>query len=79
MEFWRKSSYSGGVDQDCVEIAANWHKSSYSRGGHQDCVEVAEASRQVKIRDTRHRDLGHLSFSTGEWTRFLRELKEQES
>ncbi|MDT0304391.1 DUF397 domain-containing protein [Streptomonospora wellingtoniae] len=21
MEFWRKSSYSGGVDQDCVEVA----------------------------------------------------------
>ncbi|MFW5420196.1 DUF397 domain-containing protein [Nocardiopsis sp. CNT-189] len=52
-----------------------WRKSSYSNqtGGH--CVEMAESSDSVMVRDTRHRRLGHLSFPSGEWAAFLREVK----
>ncbi|MDA2807696.1 DUF397 domain-containing protein [Nocardiopsis suaedae] len=51
-----------------------WRKSSYSNqtGGH--CVEMAERPGRVMMRDTRNRDLGHLSFPLGEWAAFLREV-----
>ncbi|MUL43930.1 DUF397 domain-containing protein [Streptomonospora sp. PA3] len=52
-----------------------WHKSSYSGAVHQDCVEVAESPHQVKIRDTKHRDAGHLSLPAAEWSAFLADLK----
>jgi hypothetical protein len=38
---WRKSSYSGAHEGDCIEVASVWRKSSRS-GAHEDsCVEVA--------------------------------------
>lgn len=36
---WRKSSYSNGGSDNCVEVGA-WRKSSYSNGGSANCVEV---------------------------------------
>ncbi|GAA3990434.1 DUF397 domain-containing protein [Thermobifida alba] len=72
---WHKSSYSGGNGGDCVEVAVSWHKSSYSDGGGGNCVEVAETPEAVLIRDTKHRDLGHLHFSPTEWATFLANLK----
>ncbi|KUP97749.1 DUF397 domain-containing protein [Thermobifida cellulosilytica] len=53
-----------------------WHKSSYSNESGGDCVEVAETPRAVLVRDTRHRDLGHLEFSPGAWAAFLVGLKD---
>ncbi|GAA3750246.1 DUF397 domain-containing protein [Salinactinospora qingdaonensis] len=52
-----------------------WHKSSYSNqtGGH--CVEVAEAVAAVYVRDTQHRERGHLAFSPAEWAALLSEVK----
>ncbi|MFB8765328.1 DUF397 domain-containing protein [Nocardiopsis alba] len=46
-----------------------WHKSSYSTGAH-NCVEVSEGV-TTQVRDTQHRELGHLSFSANEWTALL--------
>ena len=46
---------------------SSWHKSSYSGGNGGDCVEVDEGE-QVRIRDTQHREHGHLTFSRTEWT-----------
>lgn len=46
-----------------------WHKSSYSGEGA-NCVEVAEGTPTL-IRDTRHRNLGHLEFSAQEWRAFI--------
>ncbi len=43
----------------------DWHKSSYS-GAQGDCVEVSEGS-ITAVRDTRHRELGHLEFAAAEW------------
>lgn len=68
---WYKSSYSGGTHQDCVEVG--WHKSSYSTNGG-DCVEVAEGQ-VVLVRDTKHRELGHLTVESAEWTTLLNALK----
>ncbi|MEY9213200.1 DUF397 domain-containing protein [Thermobifida halotolerans] len=51
-----------------------WRKSSYSVG-ESNCVEVAETPRAVLVRDTRHRDLGHLGFSPAEWAAFPSNLK----
>ena len=51
-----------------------WHKSSYSQGDT-SCVEVKEGPHSVLIRDTQNRELGHLSFSSPEWTSFLQDLK----
>jgi hypothetical protein len=36
---WRKSSYSNGGTNNCVEVGT-WRTSSYSNGGADTCVEV---------------------------------------
>lgn len=53
---------------------SNWHKSSYSPNGS-DCVEVRESPDAVDVRDTRHRDAGHLSFPGVEWSAFLADVR----
>ncbi|WP_435107992.1 DUF397 domain-containing protein [Nocardiopsis synnemataformans] len=70
---WRKSSYStdGG---DCVEVS-DWHKSSHSGSSGGECVEVAEGWTETRVRDTQNRELGHLAFTTPEWTGLLNTLK----
>ncbi|MEC3893216.1 DUF397 domain-containing protein [Nocardiopsis sp. LDBS1602] len=47
-----------------------FHKSSYSGRG-QDCVEVADLPSAAAIRDSKHPENGHLTFSTTEWAAFL--------
>ena len=54
-------------------VSAAWHKSSYSAGAN-NCVEVAEGL-TTAVRDTRHRELGALLFSSSEWEAFLRTTK----
>ncbi|MEU3310592.1 DUF397 domain-containing protein [Nocardiopsis sp. NPDC055551] len=53
--------------------AVPWHKASYTndRG---ECVEVAEGP-ITGVRDTKHRELGALFFSSGEWESFLHTAK----
>ena len=51
-----------------------WHKSSYSNNTGGNCVEVAEGMHTL-VRDTQHRDLGHLAFSSAEWSAFLTSIK----
>ncbi|GAA1080791.1 DUF397 domain-containing protein [Nocardiopsis composta] len=51
-----------------------WHKSSYSANGA-NCVEVRERVDGADVRDTQHRDAGHLSFSPREWRSFLQDLR----
>ncbi|MBR8744042.1 DUF397 domain-containing protein [Nocardiopsis sp. MG754419] len=48
-----------------------WHKSSYSNTGGQ-CVEVRETPGCAEVRDTQHREAGHLSFPVSEWSALLR-------
>ena len=51
-------------------MQAEWHKSSYS-GGTNDCVEARESAHGADVRDTQHREAGHLSFSGVEWLALL--------
>ncbi|MEY9211949.1 DUF397 domain-containing protein [Thermobifida halotolerans] len=53
----------------------DWHKSSYSNESGGACVEVAETPEAVLVRDTQHRDLGHLGFAPKAWAEFLTVLK----
>ncbi|WP_150249354.1 DUF397 domain-containing protein [Nocardiopsis deserti] len=48
----------------------HWRKSSYS-GGSGSCVEVAEGQ-SVLVRDTQNRERGHIDYTPGAWTAFLR-------
>ncbi|SHK19193.1 protein of unknown function [Nocardiopsis flavescens] len=54
-----------------------FRKSSYS-GGSNNCVEVAESAAGAAMRDTKHRDLGTLTFPTREWRALLGASKLQE-
>ena len=54
----------------------DWHKSTYSGGNGGDCVEVSEGS-TTAVRDTRHRELGHLEFAAAEWVAAVGALAEK--
>ena len=73
MTQWRKSSYSNGGSNACVEVAS-WRKSSYSNGGENACVEVASTD-GVLVRDTTNRDGGTLAFSAETWELFTASLR----
>ncbi|WP_231640934.1 DUF397 domain-containing protein [Nocardiopsis sp. NRRL B-16309] len=51
----------------------DWHKSSYS-GNTGHCVEVSEGA-TTAVRDTRNRDLGHLSFDCQEWSALVNAVR----
>jgi len=48
-----------------------WHTSTYSQNGGQ-CVEAREGAHGADVRDTKHREAGHLSFGRVEWLAALR-------
>jgi hypothetical protein len=51
-----------------------WHKSSYSSNGSQ-CVEVREHASGADVRDTVHREAGHLSVPGDQWVALLSGLR----
>ncbi|MFC4561546.1 DUF397 domain-containing protein [Nocardiopsis mangrovi] len=52
---------------------SQWRKASYSNAGS-DCVECRSIDgRTVQVRDTVHRELGHLDLPSGAWVAFLAE------
>lgn len=55
-----------------------WRTSSYSYGNGGNCVEVAECAREVLVRDTQHRHLGHLTLPATERQAFLHALRRDE-
>src|SRR5882757_942896 len=67
---WRKSSYSGSGNTDCVEV--NWHKNSHSgASGSSDCVEVAYVASNVGVRDSKNASGPRLSFPETAWRSFV--------
>lgn len=54
--------------------SAVWRKSSYSNG-ERNCVEVAEAPDATLMRDSKHPEVGHLSFAFAEWGNFIEDVK----
>ncbi|SHK59570.1 protein of unknown function [Nocardiopsis flavescens] len=55
--------------------SSQFHKSSYS-ANEAACVEVAEGS-ETLVRDTQHREAGHLSFPASEWAPLLGTARRQ--
>ena len=74
---WRKSSYSNGGAENCVEVGAlPWRKSTRSNGGTQTCLEAAHVPGAILVRDTK--DNGHgpvLRLTSASWTAFTRSLR----
>lgn len=68
---WRKSSYSGGSSDSCVEVTA-WRKSTYSGDSGGSCVEVNDAARptHVPVRDSKNPTGPAIVFSPPSWTAF---------
>ncbi|MEV2274367.1 DUF397 domain-containing protein [Nocardiopsis sp. NPDC049922] len=52
-----------------------FRKSSYSQGRTENCVEVADFPGGAAVRDTRHRELGHLEVPAAEWVALLGGLR----
>ncbi|MFC9085988.1 DUF397 domain-containing protein [Nocardiopsis dassonvillei] len=50
-----------------------FRKSSYSQ--IQNCVEVADLPTGSAVRDTQHREQGHLMFSPREWSQLVTTVK----
>ncbi|HEV2779351.1 MAG TPA: DUF397 domain-containing protein [Actinophytocola sp.] len=71
---WRKSSFSGGINSNCVEVALDasaWRKSSHSQGGvGSDCVEVA-LDAATFVRDSKNVGGPVLTFDVPAWRRFV--------
>ncbi|MFI0150976.1 DUF397 domain-containing protein [Streptomyces lydicus] len=80
---WRKSSYSSGASDNCVEVAedfpgaATWRKSSYSDQNGGSCVEVADnAPGVVPVRDSKAGDGGPvIGVSASAWSAFIGAVK----
>jgi hypothetical protein len=68
---WRKSSYSDGGDNNCVEVAT-WRKSSCSDGGGTNCVEMGEGPTElVPVRDSKVPDRNVVFVGRDAWAAFL--------
>jgi hypothetical protein len=70
---WRKSSYSGNSNNDCVEV--RWRKSSHSgSSGTDSCVEVAFSVETVGVRDSKNVSGPALAFTEVAWRAFASRL-----
>ncbi|MFD5317727.1 DUF397 domain-containing protein [Streptomyces sp. NPDC127098] len=73
---WRKSSYSGGTNGNCLEIAVAWRKSSYSGGGNGNCLEVRDGvPGALAVRDSKAPRRAVVRFSGASWGAFVRQVK----
>ncbi len=72
---WRKSSYSQGDGNQCVEVAVLWRKSSYSQPAGENCVEVAVVPGAVAIRDSKDPDGPAHVIHPGAFRRLITQIK----
>ncbi|MFE4170882.1 DUF397 domain-containing protein [Streptomyces sp. NPDC056909] len=75
---WRKSSYSGPDNGDCVEVAdtitapLGWRKSTHSDPHGGSCVEVADGVPGiVPVRDSKNPDGPALAVPAPAWSSFI--------
>ncbi|REK89431.1 DUF397 domain-containing protein [Streptomyces inhibens] len=68
---WFKSSYSGGQDESCVEVAVAWRKSSYSGSEGEACIEISACPHTIHIRDSKDTSLPSLAVSPASWASFV--------
>lgn len=57
-----------------MDVISSWHKSSRS-GTESNCVEVAATADGAAVRDSKHRDAGHVTVDSNQWHAFLTHLK----
>lgn len=57
-----------------MSINGDWHKSSYSANGG-NCAEARGHAEGVDLRDTQHREHGHLTVPVHEWSALLYTLR----
>ncbi len=74
---WRKSTYSGSNNGNCVEVGT-WRKSTFSASNNGNCVEVGGASPAVVVRDTKDRAGAALMFGPDLWRRFAAMIKDND-
>lgn len=53
---------------------SSWFTSSYSGANNNTCVEARFTATGIDIRDSKAPQHGHLSFTTGRWSDFLRRI-----
>jgi Domain of unknown function (DUF397) len=70
---FRKSSFSGGANGSCVELA--WRKSSASGGENGSCVEVARTDALFGVRDSKNVPGPVLMFSEAHGKAFVAAVK----
>jgi hypothetical protein len=76
---WRKSTYSDGTGNNCVELAPEqaWFKSSYSDSGGQNCIEAAHLTPTgIAIRDSKNPTGPALLLPATAWAPFLSHLRQ---
>ncbi|TQN32078.1 uncharacterized protein DUF397 [Haloactinospora alba] len=52
-----------------------FRKSSYSQPNNNNCVEVADLPEIVAVRDSQHRQAGHLTFGMDGWVALMSSVK----
>lgn len=67
---WRKSSFSEGGNNECVEVGC-WRKSSFSEPNNNNCVEVAQSTEAVGVRDSKNPTAPILTFDRLAWLTFV--------
>ena len=75
---WRKSSYSGPYDDNCVEMARvpdSWRKSTHSSGSGDECVEVGTLADGTAIRDSNNPTGPIVTVSRAAWRNFIGGLR----
>ncbi len=78
---WRKSSYSGADNGDCLEITdasalRAWRKSSYSGADNGSCLEVHDGiTDHIPVRDSKNPTGPAVVFPATGWTAFLGAVK----
>ncbi|MEU5858871.1 MULTISPECIES: DUF397 domain-containing protein [Nocardiopsis] len=55
-------------------MTAEWHKSSYSSGNN-ECVEVREHESGADVRDTAHREAGHITVPLNQWVALIAQAR----
>ncbi|GAA3735516.1 DUF397 domain-containing protein [Salinactinospora qingdaonensis] len=73
---WRKSSYSGGNAQNCVEVAGVWRRSGYE-GRDGAYAGQPESTFSHGVRDSRTPESTELFFAGAQWAAFLAPLKRE--
>ncbi|MGW0838238.1 DUF397 domain-containing protein [Streptomyces prunicolor] len=79
---WRKSTYSDGTGNNCVELAPEqaWFKSSYSDSGGQNCIEAAHLTPTgIAVRDSKNPTGPALLLPATAWAPFVTQLRESDS